>query len=121
MIFGWVGLACVKQLGYGHVASIAIAFCAGLLTMVLTTFIFKSAFLLVSPGSHFDVKKTIGLTGTVYQQIPEQGLGKIQIEVEGMTREVLAQSADHANIASYSLVVVTGIIDNDVVIVKEVK
>lgn len=120
MIFGWVGLACIKQLEYSHVISIAIAFCAGLLTMVLTAFIFKSAFLLVSPGAHFDVAKTIGLTGTVYHQIPAHGLGKIQIELEGMTREILAQSADHSPIASYSLVVVTKTLDKDVVIVKKI-
>src|SRR5437868_6561442 len=94
MMFGWVGLACIKQLGYSHQASMMFAILAGIVTMVLTALIFKGALMLVSAGTRFDIKKTVGLVGTVYHHIPHDGQGKIQLVVDGVTREILAQSSD---------------------------
>jgi hypothetical protein len=120
MMFGWTGLACFKQLEYGHLTSITIAFFIGLVTMVLTALIFKGAMLLVSTGSSFDIKKAMGLVGTVYNNIPQNGLGKIQIDVDGVTREVLARSVNHSEIESFKLVKVVQILDHEVVVVKEI-
>jgi len=120
MMFGWVGLACIKQLGYGHQISIVIAFIAGLIVMILTGIIFKSATLLISHGTLFDIKKTVGLVGTVYHRIPKDGQGKIQLVIDGVTREILAQSLDHCDIDSFKLVKVIKFLDHEVVIVKEI-
>jgi len=121
MMFGWVGLACIKQLGYSHQVSILFALFAGLMVMILTGIIFKSARLLVSSGTNFDIKKTVGLTGTVYHRIPKDGHGKIQLVIDGVTREILAQSFDHCDIESFRLVKVVKFLDHDIVIVQEIK
>lgn len=120
MMFGWIGLACMNQLGYSHQISIAVAFFAGFMVMVLTGLIFKSAMLLVSTGTRFDIKKTVGLVGPVYQQIPTQGQGKIQLVMDGVTRELLAQSLDNCAIDSFKTVRVIRVLDHEVVIVKEI-
>ncbi|MBS1987916.1 hypothetical protein JST56_02895 [Candidatus Dependentiae bacterium] len=120
MMFGWVGLACIKQLGYSHPVSIVTALIAGTITMVLTGLIFKGAMLLVSSGTHFDIKKTVGLVGTVYQRIPHNGQGKIQLVVDGVTREVLAQSLDQCAIDSFRLVKVIKFLDHEIVVVQEI-
>jgi hypothetical protein len=120
MMFGWAGLACTQQLGYSNPIAMLIASVIGVMTMFCTALIFRGAKLLVSQGSHFDVKKTIGLVGTVYQRIPANGFGKIQLEVEGTTREVLAQSLNHCTIDSFKLVKVVQKLDHEAVIVTEV-
>ena len=120
MMFGWVGLACMKQLAYTTTTSMAIALIAGMATMFITGLIFKGASMLVSQGTVFDVKKTIGLVGTVCQQIPHNGHGKVQLEIDGIIREVLAQSQDNQAIESFKLVKVVGTLDYEVVIVEKV-
>lgn len=120
VMFGWVGLACIKQLGYSHPMSILVALIAGITAMALTGLIFKGAMLLVSSGTHFDIKKTIGLVGTVYQRIPHNGLGKIQLVVDGVTREILAQSLDQCAIDSFKLVKVIKFLDHEIVVVQEI-
>lgn len=120
MMFGWVGLACLKQLNYSHQASMMLAILAGIVTMVLTALIFKVALMLVSSGTRFDIKKTVGLVGTVYQRIPHDGQGKIQLVIDGVTREILAQSLDHCTIESFKIVRVIKVLDHETVIVKEI-
>ena len=119
MMLGWVGLACSKQLEYSPLISAAIAFLAGLTTMVITGLIFRGALLLINPGCQFDIRKTIGHTGIVYQCIPENGFGKIQLEIDGMNREILAQSLNNCTIKSFTHVKVVKIFDNETVIVEK--
>ena len=76
MMFGWVGLACSQQLQYSSGISTVIGLVAGVLVMVLTALIFRWSRILTSPGTRFNIHKTVGLTGTVYQQIPAHGQGK---------------------------------------------
>jgi len=120
MMLGWVGLACTKQLEYSPLTSIIIAFIAGIITMVATGLIFKWSLLLINPGSQFDIKKTIGQVATVYQRIPQKGLGKIQLEVDGMNREILAQSLNNNIIESFEYVKVLQVLDNETVIVEKI-
>lgn len=120
MMFGWVGLACYKQLECGHFTSFAAALLAGATTTILTALLFKGAMAAVSQGAQFDITKTIGLTGTVYNKIYPNSLGKIQIDVDGVTREILARSASNSEIESFNLVKVIQIIDNEIVVVKEI-
>lgn len=117
MMFGWVGLGCSQQLGYPAVAAGLMALLAGIVVMLLTALIFRWAQVLVSSGTRFDIKKTVGLPGTVYQEIPVNGQGKIQVVVDGITRELLAQSANGAALASFTHVTITQAVDHEVVLV----
>ncbi len=119
MMFGWVGLACVKQLHYSQHVAILFSFIAGFATMLLTALIFKWSQLLVSSGTRFSIEKTVGMVGTVYQQIPNKGHGKIQLIVDGVTREILAQSHDNHSIESFCSVQVVGVLDYETVLVKK--
>lgn len=119
MMFGWVGLACTKQSGYQSSIALLIAFVMGICVMLLTALIFKGASLLVSSGSQFNIQKTIGLVGTVYQYIPAHGQGKVHLVVDGVIRELLAQSVDHMEIESFSIVEVVQVLDHELVVVKK--
>jgi len=120
MMFGWVGLACAKQLHCSQHIAILFSFIAGFTTMLLTALIFKWSQLLVSSGTRFDIEKTVGMVGTVYQRISHKGQGKIQLVVDGVTRELLAQSHDNHSIESFCSVEVVGVLDYETVLVKRI-
>lgn len=120
MMFGWAGLACSVQLGLPSAQSFAWAFALGFAVMVLTALIFKGFLRLQGSGTVFTIEKTIGLIGTVYQTIPERGQGKIQVVVNGMTRELLAQSRDHDCIDSFTTVKIVRVVDHEIVEVVQI-
>ena len=120
MMFGWVGLACIKTLQINHLNALFFSLIAGFATMILTALIFKWSQLLISSGSRFLIKETIGLVGTVYQRIPAHGQGKIQLVVNGVTRELLAQSADGHSIESFCTIQVMSALDYETVLVKKI-
>ncbi len=120
MMFGWVGLACIKSLQCNYLNSLIFSLIAGFTTMILTAFIFKWSQLLESTGSRFIIEETIGLMGTVYQRIPAHGQGKILLVVNGVTRELLARSDDSHSIESFCTIQVTGVLDQETVLVKKI-
>lgn len=120
MMFGWIGLACTKQLACTQQGSVLYALLAGGVTMVLTALIFKWSQLLVSKGSCFTIEKTVGLVGTVYQRIASNEPGKVQIVVDGITRELLALSCDGSDIESFHMVCVVKVLDYETVMVQRI-
>lgn len=120
MMFGFVGLACTNQLGFSLVQSFTGAFLAGFVVMILTACIFQGFLRLQGQGAVFAIEKTIGLIGTVYQTIPERGQGKIQIVVNGATRELLAQSKDNECIDSFTTVKIIRVVDHEIVEVIQI-
>lgn len=120
MMFGWIGLACLKQFHMAAAASILIAILAGFLCMFTTAYFFKQAKRLASGGSSFSPAKTVGKKATVYQRIPAQGRGKITVSVGDMTHEVDAVSATQEDIESFQTVEVIRVIDQMTVAVKKV-
>ncbi|MCX5922203.1 MAG: hypothetical protein NTX86_02655 [Candidatus Dependentiae bacterium] len=119
MMFGWVGLACTHQFDLSYLPAIVIAFAAGVAVMFLVALIFRGALFFEGSGDVFMVHKTVGLVGTVYQRIPATGQGKIQLMVNGVTRELLAQSHTQEIIESFALVKVVKVIDHEVVEVEK--
>ena len=120
MMFGFVGLACTTQLAFSLVQSFGWAFLVGFAVMVLTACIFQGFLRLQGQGNVFAIEKTVGLIGTVYQTIPERGQGKIQVVLNGMTRELLAQSKDHECIDSFTTVKVVRVVDHEIVEVIQI-
>ena len=118
MMFGWAGLAGLKEFQIGEFASFAVAFAIGLLSMYITASLFRGARLLVSPGSQFSIDKTVGLRATVYQMIPGNGTGQIQVAVEGVTREIDAVSEQKEDIRSQQSVEVVRVVDDRTVSVR---
>lgn len=115
MMFGWSGLACLHQFHFSYTVSYLIACAVGASVMIITGLLFKGALMFQAPGSVFNIQKTVGLVGTVYQQIPEHGQGKIHLVFNGGTRELLAQSQDNNVIESFEIVKVVRVVDHEIV------
>lgn len=121
MMFGWMGLASKHQLGMSAPYTLLTAFLCGFGMIIITALIMKVAILAESRGTVFSSAKTVGLTATVYQRIPAKGQGKIQVIVDNVIRELLAQSHNHQDLESFTLVKIVKAIDHEVVEVIEVK
>ena len=121
MMFGWAGLTSKLQFELGALLSIVLALLVGFFSMVVTAWMYMFAKRLASRGADFHIKDSVGLTGSVYQEISEGGLGKIQVSVNGYMRELQARCEKHQHIASFTNVLVTGTIDNQTVTVEKVE
>ena len=121
MIFGWAGLACTIQYTISTGLSFIIALASGLAMLLVTGLLMRAALSLEGRGSVFIVQKTVGLVGTVSQRIPSHGQGKIQLTINNMTRELLAQSNNKKPIQSFTVVKVVRVIDHEIVEVIELE
>lgn len=120
MMFGWAGLTAYVQYQLNPLKSIFIAFASGVFAFLITAYLFKLAMSLVSRGSEFRLESLVGMNVKVYQQIPANGEGKIQVSVpNGMTREVVAVSADKVLIESFKVATVISVVAPDIVSVRE--
>ena len=94
---------------------------AGVLTMYLTAWIFRGARLLVSPGAQFRIENAVGLKASVYQRIPAEGKGRVQLAIDGHTHEIDAIAETPAEIPSFKTVEVVRVVDAETVAVKLVE
>jgi len=81
--------------------------------------LFNAARKLVSLGARFAIEDTIGMTASVYQRIPPDGRGMIQVAIDGMTREIEALSEDKVELESFQAVKVVRVVDHMTVTVKK--
>jgi len=121
MMFGWVGLACKKELGLTPLYSMALAVGAGVLSMIVTGAIFNFARKLRSTGSIFQLQDAIGKEASVYQRIPKGGAGKISVSLNEMTHEIDAISHDGEEVDSFTQVQIIKKADERTVIVVPIK
>lgn len=119
MLFGWSGLCAHIQFNLNPGISLVIGTVVGFLAMLLTGWMYKAAFRLASPGADFRIEDAIGAVGSVYQRIPADGLGKIQLSVNGMTRELDARA--DGDIDSFARIKVLSAIDNSTVKVETIE
>lgn len=118
MLFGWAGLACLKEFHLPMPVSLAGAFLAGSLDVVVTALIFRFAKKLHSPGTLFNLDDAIGKEATVYTQIPKGGIGTISISLHDLTHEINAMT-EGEEIASFETVCVVKKADEKTVIVSK--
>lgn len=118
MAFGWGGLSAMEDFGYGPGASIFFALLAGSAVMVGTAYLFRLANKLTSDGSVFSLEQTVGQSASVYERIPAEGEGRVQMPVAGMLREIRAVSERKEPIESHQRVRVTRIVDQETVAVE---
>ena len=119
-IFGWSGIACINA-GLGNGITILISVLCGLTIMLIMASIFYFMSKLVETGN-LDINNAINKTGTVYIPIPASriGQGKVQIKVQSALREIDAITDDSENIKTGTLVIVTDVLDNNIIVVKKV-
>lgn len=118
MMFGWIGLGCLKQTALGPIGSCVMAFLAGIAMLFVTKFIFSVARKLISQGSDFQIQETIGKEAMVYQRIPEKGTGKVHVIVNNSLRELLAVSKTGEQIDSFQHVQIICVLNDQTVEVK---
>src|SRR5579872_2732155 len=104
MMFGWVGLACTKELDLTPLASTALAIAAGIVAMIITAAIFNLARKLRSTGTVFRLQDAVGKEASVYQRIPKGGSGKISLSLHDMTHEIDAISLNGEEVHSFTQV-----------------
>ncbi len=107
MMFGWAGLAAAKQHQLGAALSTLVAFTAGFVMMVLTSYLFVLARKFTTEGADFRIEKVIGKTAKVYMRIPENGRGKVHITVDNLLRELDAETEDGKAVDSFASVTIT--------------
>jgi membrane protein implicated in regulation of membrane protease activity len=117
-ILGWSGIACVNA-GLSHWTTIVISVICGLLMMVFMASIFYFMSKLTESGN-LNVKNAINKTGTVYIPVPasRKGEGKVQINVQSSLRELDAITDETETISTGTLIVVTDVLNNNILVVK---
>ena len=121
MMFGWVGLTCHLQYNLGNAQSVIIAFMVGVIAMLITAYLFQLAGKLVDKGAVFKIQNAVGMNASVYQQIPADGRGKVNVTLSGgVLKELDAMAADKEEIASFQMVKVVEVIDNNTVSVRKI-
>jgi hypothetical protein len=92
MMFGWTGIAMVRQFHAGIPLSLAVSFIAGLALMFLVAFMFFGISKLTSSGTVVIDTAIIGSEAKVYLKIPANkgGQGKITAQVKGTIKEIPA-------------------------------
>jgi len=118
-LFAWSGLACIEA-GLNPSLTVIISIICGLMMM----FILASIFYLMSKLSEsgtLRLKYAINGVGEVYLPIKagRNGMGKIQINVQGAVRTLQALSDDEADLPVGTMVKVTEIINDQILLVTK--
>lgn len=118
-IFGWTGIICVDN-QLSTTLSIAISTGAGLIMMVLTSLLFFWMSSMAQSGT-LRIKNAIGVVGEVYLPIGanRSKIGKIQIKVQGSLRELEAITDANEELATTSIIKVTEVISDELLLVEK--
>ncbi len=119
MMFGWAGLTAYKQFNLGSTQSLITSFIVGVICMLITAYLFQLAKTFVSRGTQFKIANTVGLNGVVQQVIPNEGVGRVTVTLDGMARELNAVSGDNVEIPSFVQVSVEKVVNSNTVAVKK--
>lgn len=121
MVFGWVGLSCLKEFGLSIALALVISMTAGLISFFITGLIFRMARRLRSTGTVFTIDDAIGKEAEIYQQIPKGGAGKVTVSLHNMTHEIDAISITQEALDSFTKVQIIKKVDERTVVVAPLK
>jgi len=119
MMFGLVGLAMSRGSGFGAMPSLMVGAAAGLSTVWIIGKLFKFFSSLQESGT-MNLNSAIGTEGIVYLTIPEDQPGKVRLVVHGSLRVMDAVSESKTRIPTDSRVRVTGLVNENVLVVEKV-
>lgn len=118
MMFGWVGLALIRDsMMPGWIATIG-GTAAGCLMVWVLAQMFKFVGRLQSDGTA-RLRTAMGTGGTVYLRIPAEGSGQVQVEIDGRLRICDAVSSKKEEIKTGEQITVVWIQDNGILVVEK--
>jgi hypothetical protein len=117
MLFGWTGLGLISM-GVALWLTAVVSIAAGLVMMAVTAFIFYGMSRLTDNGT-LKMENAINSFAEVYLPIPgsRAGIGKVNLKVQGAVRELDAVTEDLELIPTGSIVKVTGLMNEHILIV----
>lgn len=117
-IFGWVGIASMYQ-GYGFVMSLIIAFISGIVMMLVMTALFYYVKKMTEGGT-VEYKNELNSKGEVQSDVGRKRskIGRVQINIQGNTREMDAVTDFEHDIAKGTLIQVESVTESGVLIIK---
>lgn len=118
-IFGWTG-ATLAGYDVGAALTVLFAFIAGLIAMSFVALVLYGINKLQSSGN-LSYKNAIGVMGTVYLPIPPQrsGRGKVTLTIQERQLQIDAMTDSKEILKTGTLVLVTDLLDNNVLIVEK--
>jgi hypothetical protein len=116
-VFSWTGIACIDS-ELSVFVSVVFSILAGVLIVLIMATLFYYMSKLSDSGT-LNVNNAIHKTGTVYLTIPakRKAMGKIQIKVQGL-QTLDAYTDEEEDIKTGSIVEVTDIVTNEILLVK---
>lgn len=118
-MFGWSGLGFIS-IGMAPFLVIVFSFICGFLMMLAMATLFYFMSKLAETGN-MNIRNAVGRTGEVYLPIPakREGIGKIQITVQGTLQTLDAITDDPETISTSSIIQVTDVINNQILLVRK--
>jgi predicted HicB family RNase H-like nuclease len=117
-MFGWVGIASYNG-GMSKGITIVIAVLAGLAMVMIMVFLLRNVNKLKHSGT-MQIKNALNQVCETYLFIPAKrnGLGKVHIRIQGSLHELDAMTDDETQIPTGKIVKVTGIINDQILLVS---
>lgn len=119
--FGWAGVSVLSNGGSGFWA-VGVGTMAGFSAMLIVGYVMYAFARLQDDGSVFNPYEALDEVGTVYMRIPanKQGVGKIQIKLQGSIKEIEAVTAESSTIPTGTSIRVVDIIDDKIMLVEPI-
>lgn len=119
MMFGLVGLAMLES-DFEAGFSIPAAVMAGLFSIWILDRVYNFLKGLQHSGT-LNLEKAVGEEGTVYLTIPEAGVGKVQVPIQGRLKEISAVAKNRQEIPTGERIRVEGVVRGNVFTVSKVE
>lgn len=116
-MFGWTGIACIH--GNRSVpATILFSLLSGIVVVAVMIILMRLMGRLKESGT-MNIGNAVDQTATVYLIIPaaRKGMGKVHVKIQGTLRELNAITDQATDIASGSLVRITGVVNENILLV----
>jgi predicted HicB family RNase H-like nuclease len=116
-MFAWVGIAAYSG-GLNKWVSLALALGAGLAMVLIMVFLLKNVNKLKHSGT-MEIKNALNKVCETYLFIPPKrnGLGKVHIRIQGSLHELDAMTDDELQIPTGKVVKVTGVVNEQILLV----
>jgi len=120
-IFAWAGIACLDS-GLSNGVAMIISFIAGIAMMGVMGSLFYFLGKATESGT-LQMKNAVGAVGEVYMEVKAQrgNIGQIQVQVQGTLRTLEALTDDKENLPQGTVVSVSEIANNNILIVTKSK